>query len=275
VHWLLVAAALASQSEPAQERQKLLILDVRAVEIEKEQADTLTAFITARAARFESLDVVSAAELRDLADLQAEKLRAGCDDDAQACIAELAGALGAQYVLTSRAGKLEGVFVVTASLFDAKTGTAQGRASVEAWSLAEVPQKLGPQLDEILEKATGTKPKSDVVAEAPKKEGLDPAVINAMRIGGGVTAVVGVGLFTLGAIPGFTYNQKKQDLIIKTAEFTGDPAQLDEAERIHADAVAARDLYNSIGVWGVATGVVMVLVGGGAVAASFFVPVAE
>ncbi len=213
---VVLALAPAARADAPVARWKLLVLDVNAPDLEKSQAETLTTFIAARAARFPALDVTSATDIRDMAALEADKQQMGCDQGSTSCLAEIAGAMGADFVLSTHAGKLDGVIVVALQLFDARVASGEGRASVQGWSLAELPDKIGPALDDILEKATGGKP---VEVKAPKKAAPDKpalAVNDTLRfgleVGGGVGAAVGVAGAALGAVPALVYGSKKNEL---------------------------------------------------------------
>ena len=109
-------------------------------------------------------------DLRDLVELEGQKQVAGCDTSSSSCLGDLAGALGADLVLGTRAGKLDAVYVVSLQLYDARSTGNEGRTSVEAWSLAEASTKVGPAIDELLRKATGTAPSESSVAPLSKKE---------------------------------------------------------------------------------------------------------
>src|SRR4051812_27844043 len=65
----------------AASKWKLLVLDATAPDIEKSQAETITSYIASRAARFSTLQVLTASDLRDLVKLESDKQAAGCDEE--------------------------------------------------------------------------------------------------------------------------------------------------------------------------------------------------
>lgn len=261
-------------SQPAHTR--LLVLDATGSDLEKSQAETLTAFLASRAARFSTLEVISSADLRDLVALQAEKQSIGCTEDSTACLAEIAGALGAELVLSTRAGKLDAVYVVSLQLFDAKSATAVGRTSVQAWSLAELPAKLGPALDEILSNATHTSPVEPVTASSSSKPPLLSAELKTpLLLGGAGGAGTGLLLAGAGITPALMYASSKGELAKATGGFTGEDAQITDAQEIRTRAIGQRDFYNGVGRWLVLSGVALTVVGGAALAMSFFLPETE
>lgn len=257
-------------------RTRLLVLDTAGSDLEKSQAETLTAFLASRAARFIPLEVISSADLRDLVALQAEKQSTGCTEDSTACLAEIAGALGAELVLSTRAGKLDAVYVVSLQLFDAKSATAVGRASVQAWSLAELPAKLGPALDEILRNATHTSPVDPLTASSSSKPPLlSPELKTPLLLGGAAGAGTGLLLAGAGITPALMYASSKGELAKATGGFTGEDAQIAAAQELRARALGQRDFYNGVGRWLVLSGVALAVVGGAALAVSFFLPETE
>lgn len=263
---------------PREPRIKLLVLDAKVAnpeEIDAGQAETLTHFVAARAARF-PIDVTAMADVRDLIALEGQKQAAGCDTSSSSCLADVAGALGADLVLSTRAGKLDAVYVISLQLYDARSTGAEGRASVEAWSLAEASTKMGPALDDLLRKATGSEPRETNIAPLSKKDApsvaLDDSLRFALQVGGGVGTAVGAVLVGVGVVPALQYNAKKGDLGELTRNFNGSQAQVTEATRLHREAVEAKAAYNKLGRWGVLSGGVLIVLGGAALAAGFVLP---
>lgn len=268
--------SMEAPAPPATPKRKLLVLDVQGADLEQTQRETLTGTITARATRFASLDVISSMELRQLADLRADQAATGCEDASSSCMAELANALGAELVLSTRAGKLDAVTVVTLQLFDVKKGAAEGRASVQGWSLPEVTDKLGLALDELLVRATGEEPSEEgtpTLAAGPRPEARGGSVVStSLLVGGAVAVAIGVVAGGLGATPAFLYNGKKAELVERTAAFDGSQAELDQASRLHREANDLRQLYDGVGRFGVIGGALLVPLGGGAIALAFLWP---
>lgn len=273
------APAVAPAAATAPRRLKLLVLDVKAAnpdDVDAGQVETLTSFIAARAARF-PFDVVSTADIRDLLELEGQKQAAGCDTAATSCLGEIAGALGADLVLSTRAGKLDAVYVIALQLFDARAATAEGRASVEAWSLGEATPKIGPAVDELLSKATGAAPaeaSATVVTPRASTLAVDDNLRLGLQIGGGGAAALGVGAAMLGAVPALVYGQKKNELTVRTDRFSDANAaqQLEESAQVHKEALEMKALYNDAGRWAVVGGALLLVSGAGMLAAGLLLP---
>lgn len=275
------APTTTTPSAPA--RPKLLVLDVKSGDLTKDQVESLTAVVAARAAKFGQVDVTSAQDVRELVQVEAEKQAAGCDGDS--CLAEVAGAMGAQYVLATRAGKIGSSFVVTAQLYDAQKGEARARDTAETFSIDEVPQKLSTIVDGVLQESLGAPqaPLAKAPAAAAAKESaaaaedgghFDPLHL-ALQISGASALIAGGVLVVVGIAPAVVYGQKKAALNQATRDYSGKQAQLDEASKLQKDADNARTFYNGPGriMW--MSGAAIAILGGAALAAGFLLPPTE
>jgi hypothetical protein len=264
-------AAASEAQRPEAVREKLLVLDVKSGDLSADQVATLTQMIASRAHRFAQVDAVSSADLRELATLEAEKQEAGCEGDS--CLAELAGALGARYVLSTRAGKIGSSTVVSVQLYEATKGTVEARDTVEVFDLDELPAKVSPLVDGVLTQVLGA-PLSGAAPlpqAPPKKGGSDPLRLG-LQVGGGAGLAVGVVSAALGVIPFAIYQQKKGDLLSLQEGYAGDTAELEGAQGLQTDLRNMRALYNNVGRFAVIGGVTLAVLGGGALAAGFLLP---
>ncbi len=148
---LFLAAALAGAAPAAHadERVKVLVLDVKSKDLTASEVETLTSLVTAHLARYPQLDVMSSVDIKRLVDLEAQKQSVGCDQGA--CLAELAGAMGAQLVFFGQAGKLGSTIVLTLDVFDAQKNEAVGRQPIEARDLSQLPALVGPAIDAMVQ----------------------------------------------------------------------------------------------------------------------------
>lgn len=100
-------------------------------EIASGDVATLVDLIGAEVARDPRFAVVTANEIKRAADAAATREAAGCDADQQ-CVAELADAMGARYVVGGRIARLGDSWVLSLQLVDTRTVKVLSRASVEA-----------------------------------------------------------------------------------------------------------------------------------------------
>jgi len=130
-------------------RTRVLVLDVKSKDLSASEIETLTSLITAHLSRYQQLDVMSSVDIKRLVDLEAQKQSAGCDADS--CLSEIAGAMGAELVFFGQAGKLGSTIVLTLNVYDAKKSEAVGRQPIEARDLGQLPDLVGPAIDRMVQ----------------------------------------------------------------------------------------------------------------------------
>lgn len=93
--------------------------------VSSELAQNLTAVIAAELGRYDQVRVLSNREIALLLGLERQKELLGCADDS--CVSQLAGALGAEKILSGQLGTVEQSIVFTLQLTNAKTARVEGR----------------------------------------------------------------------------------------------------------------------------------------------------
>jgi TolB-like protein len=132
-HTFLLACALCAPGllvpapAGAASRQKIAVLDVRAVQgVQPGTASVLTAIVVDETSRG-GYDVVSQADIMTLLGFERQKRILGCSEDS--CLAELGGALGADYVLSGQVGEIGSRYHLSVQLLDARRGKVIARAA--------------------------------------------------------------------------------------------------------------------------------------------------
>lgn len=115
--WSLTGAAPEAAEAPA--RPRLLMLKLEGVGVDVDLVTLLDGSVAAALAGSADLDVVSEADLRRMIELEGQRELLGCNTES--CLAEVAGALGARYVLHGRVGTLERELLLQLAIFDAAT----------------------------------------------------------------------------------------------------------------------------------------------------------
>jgi hypothetical protein len=111
-------------------------------------------------------------DARALLSAEQQKQLMGCKDES--CMTELAGALGADWLIAGTVGKLEDLYVVSLQLIDARKARVTSRATANLKSLKEATEKIGVLTDRLL----GQKPRVRTAPALkkqpePKREPLD------------------------------------------------------------------------------------------------------
>lgn len=199
-----VAPAPPTQPPPTpakNERVKILVMDIAAAGLDAATVENITGLSAVILADDRRLDVLSGADVKQMAALEGEKQALGCTNDAS-CLAEVAGAMGAGLIVYGNGGKLGTLLNLNLNLFDAAQARSVGRVAIQAKSLEELPEKLRPALQQLVATAIGA-PEGAVAAAPPPSSG--GSIVPVAMIGGGaVVAALGVGTFIVGALPAST-----------------------------------------------------------------------
>jgi hypothetical protein len=184
-----LAGAVLDAPGPA---QKVLVLDLVPTGVDADDARALDALVLAEASRIVGLDVVAADEIRRLAALEADKQQMGCDDES--CLGELAGALGARFVVFGTVSKLGDATTLTLSLYDGAGETRLRREAATAKTAAKLAPSVRPTVQKLM-RQVGV----DVVVEEPAPTPTSPLVwIGAAGLGaGGLVALAATAVVAL------------------------------------------------------------------------------
>lgn len=197
---LLLSLALVTPTvaSPAPEKRRVLVLDFIADGVDEPTTRTLTAIVANAFARGEGYLVTSGSDLRAAIDVESSRQAMACADDN--CLADLAGALGAELVVSGSVGKLGELLVVTVSLYDAALQASVAKRKVEDKDLAALSPKLDAAVDDLLGRqqsmATST---SGGVGPVPVIVLVSGAVL---VVGGGLAAGYGYLVSSDPAAPG-------------------------------------------------------------------------
>ena len=242
---LLVALAQAGQAPPPTtstpphaERVRMLVFDVKPTGgVSKETAENLTGLIAALLSEDERLEVLAGPDLRSIIDLETQKQSLGCSTDTS-CLAEVAGALNAQFVLAGDAGFLGSLINLNLSLYDQTKASNIGRRAVQAASLDQLPAALRVALGQLVVSAIGT---STTDASALVDSG--PGVLPWLTVGvGGAAVVAGGVVLALGIAPALR-------LATEEAKFRdGDNAALERAAAIQQQSYQTRTAPTLMGI---------------------------
>jgi TolB-like protein len=187
---LLTLALLAAAVDPAagadDDKPNLLVLGLEPAGVTPDEAKILDGMIANALTRHADIQVVTSDELKQMMELEGEKQALGCDDTS--CLGEIAGAMGAQYVLFGKAGRFGELFVVQVNLFDSTQAKAVTRQEIQERELEQVAERVQPAVDAIVAHITG----APVVTPEVSSGGLSPLLL----VGAGVGAT---GLVVAGA----------------------------------------------------------------------------
>lgn len=155
-------------------------------------ARTLTDLITTRVSQADGFVALSSADVKNLVELEGQKQALGCEGTT-VCLAEMAGALGARFVVFGRVSPLGEQLVVNMSLLDVERVTPLKRTALQADDIGEVGARLDEAVGPLLTEARAVHAAENGIAPV-EAQGTPWALYAA----GGV-AVLGVAAVVLGA----------------------------------------------------------------------------
>lgn len=231
--FVLLAAAAPARADDAG-KVRTLVMDLKSNGVEQDAVDTISGLIAVILDEDERLEVLSGADVKQLIALESQKQAMGCADDSS-CLADVAGALGAELVVFGAAGKLGTLYNLNLNLYDSRQGRSVGRVAVQAGSLEQLPGQLRPALANLVKKALASRPggaqakteptppptdeappRTDAI-ETPAAPPTDtaaagPGVMPYVVAGtGGALAVAGTGLLALSFVPSLAIGAAQSD----------------------------------------------------------------
>lgn len=188
-----------------------------AAEVDRSALATLTSLVTLSLSQHPRFEVLASSDVREVIALEAEKQAVGCESDTS-CLAEVAGAMGARFVVFGQLGKLGSLYVLTLNLFDSEAATAAARVVTKGETLEALGEGVDAAVAELvarglertakegslkvlvldLKPASGAIAKEELLAspEPPVEEG---GAMPWLLVTGGTTAGLGVLGLALGA----------------------------------------------------------------------------
>ncbi len=137
------------------------------------EARALGELVTVSVARHKVFDVVSSADLRRVVELEADKATLGCTE-AGSCLAELAGAMGARYVVFGQIAPLGSQLALTLNLFDSAKGSSSGRVVLLGADVDAMIPHIDAKVDALVADAAAASAPPPPAAGAPAPDASAP-----------------------------------------------------------------------------------------------------
>jgi hypothetical protein len=168
---------------PKRSQTRALVLDLTSNGVAPEVARTLSDVVAAAVVRQPGLIVTAGADIRARLQAEGTKQAAGCDSSLDSCMAELAGALDADLVVSGSVGFLGDVTIVSVALYDARKQASIGREQAEVTELSHASRAV----DAAVARLFGAPPERPFPTGAVVTAAVGAAVLTA----GGATALWG------------------------------------------------------------------------------------
>lgn len=119
--------AKAEAAEKASALPKLIVLEPRGTGVSETLLRVLDEVILTELGRDGRFEVLGSSDVKNLLSLAMDQQRLGCDTAADACMAEIGGALGAQFLASTSVSKLDALTIVNMKLLDVTRARAVAR----------------------------------------------------------------------------------------------------------------------------------------------------
>jgi hypothetical protein len=174
-------------SVDAGQPRRVLVMGLEAAGASADIVQVANGIVVQSLARASSISVITDDDIRRLVELEAEREVVGCST--ASCLAEIAGALGADFVVFGTVGKLDELFVVQLNLFDAAAARAMGREEIRARRAGALASPLTTAAAKLVEPLlSGDDPLREQLRD---DEGMHLSAGLATVAGGGALAAVG------------------------------------------------------------------------------------
>jgi len=204
------APGSAAASAPAA-ATRVLVMDVEGVNVSADDAAAATRVIASAAAEVTGFTVMSTADLRQMLDLEVDRMNTGCTEES--CLTEFADAMGAELVVFAALSKLGDQTTATLSLYSSSTQQVRRRA-VDGVSLSSLGPVLRRETIALLKNREPASPVPLIVGASVAAVGGAAFAVGALQVGSataenkdvwqavGVGGLVGAGVGVVVAIVG-------------------------------------------------------------------------
>lgn len=179
----MILPMVVALSLSAAEKPKLAVLDLQVSGAAVEEGTALTDAVTQQVARRGFFEVIASGDIRTLLGVERQRQLVGCTEESSSCSAELAGALGARFVLSGTLSRLGDAYQLSLQTLDTQKSQPVGRSIRIAADVKE----LVDQLPAATAEATG------IPAPQPPSRALPITLIS-----------VGAAALIAGSIVGFS-----------------------------------------------------------------------
>jgi hypothetical protein len=164
---LIASLVLLSLAAP-DVQPKIVVPKVTVYGVQAQTADVVTELLLEALLNRHGVRALGPSDMKDMLDAEQQKMMLGCDQES--CMAELAGAMGAERLIAGSVGMLGAMHVVTLKLIDTKSAQVTSRASRRFNKIEEVPEAIGPLVDDLLKASPNVRAQALAALDTEKKE---------------------------------------------------------------------------------------------------------
>lgn len=178
---------------PAKPSMAVLEVEVSTTEL-KLDARAFTDIVVTAIEATTAFKVISSEDIKTVLGVERQRQLMGCSDDT-ACTAELANALGSEFLFTGNVGRVGDTFVVTAKMLYAPRSMVVGRASVQTKSANALLESMWRAATETLDAYGASLPPVQAAEWAARPKPKPPATVVAAEPSTSLFGAVVSGVF--------------------------------------------------------------------------------
>ncbi len=133
---------------PPVETHQVLVMNLTAIDVESGPAKLVEGLVADALSRHPQLNVMTAADIARLVELEGQRQAVGCEESS--CLAEVAGAMGADFVIFGQVGRLGSIYIVQLNLYDAEAGRSVGREDLRTERIEDLAHEVEPSIDRLV-----------------------------------------------------------------------------------------------------------------------------
>ena len=173
---LLVALLSAASLGATPRTVAVLNVDVT-VPNEKLDANAFTDVVVAATASVPEWKVISSADIATMLGVERQNQLLGCNEDSSACVAELANALGSEFVMAGSVGRVGDNYLVTTKLISGAKGAVVGRATIQTTSVNGLLEACWKSAQQTLDAYGASLPGAEAKAWSERPKPVPPASV--------------------------------------------------------------------------------------------------
>lgn len=127
---LAITCALTAPPARAagESKVKIAVLDLQERGVDKQLAASASSLVASELQKLDVFKVISREDIRNMLQFEKDKQSVGCEAD-QACLAEIGGALGVEFIVAGSLAKVGDTFIISLQLNNVKAASVDNRVS--------------------------------------------------------------------------------------------------------------------------------------------------
>ena len=148
--FVIFTLGFAAAPSAADELPSVLMMDLKATYVDAKTVGLVQNLVSSELAQQKGFELITGADLRKMLALQSERQAMGCNAE-DSCLSEIAGAMGARYVIYGEMGKLGSFYLLSLNLFDSQESKSTARASIKGKSIDDAVNQIADLVQKVID----------------------------------------------------------------------------------------------------------------------------